>query len=197
MKKNKLKFDHSFVIPTVNKSQYLENCLKSLKKQKLKSNIIITTAKPFVGIKKIAKQYNVKLIIFKKHKNIANDWNRVGNSSLVQNNSPEKPYGWSWDGSGLELDSDGNSIAVRNPEGIWGGYNGSNVQVFDLIGTRWERRGLQGDIGGALGGTAARGESLSLSDDGMLLILGAQGDINFKNGYVKPYVLSDPPENNN
>ena len=128
---------------------------------------------------------------------VANDWNRVGNSSLVQNNSPEKPYGWSWDGSGLELDSDGNSIAVRNPEGIWGGYNGSNVQVFDLIGTRWERRGLQGDIGGALGGTAARGESLSLSDDGMLLILGAQGDINFKNGYVKPYVLSDPPENNN
>ena len=128
---------------------------------------------------------------------VANDWNRVGIQTYIQNNSPEKPYGWSWDGSGLELDSDGNSIAVRNPEGIWGGYNGSNVQVFDLIGTRWERRGQQGDIGGALGGTAARGESLSLSDDGMLLILGAQGDINFKNGYVKPYVLSDPPENNN
>ena len=127
---------------------------------------------------------------------VANDWNRVGNSSLVQNNSPEKPYGWSWDGSGLELDSDGNSIAVRNPAGIWGGYNQSNVQVFDLNGTRWERRGLQGDIGGSLDGTAARGESLSISDDGMLLIFGAQGDINFKNGYVKPYVLSDPPENN-
>ena len=81
MKKNKFKFDHSFVVPTVNKSQYLENCLKSLKKQKLKSNIIITTAKPFVGIKKFAKKYNVKLIIFKKHKNIANDWNRAIKSS--------------------------------------------------------------------------------------------------------------------
>ena len=127
---------------------------------------------------------------------IANDWNRVGNSSLVQNNSPEKPYGWSWDGSGLELDSDGNTIAVRNPEGIWGGYNGSNVQVFDLNGTRWERRGLQGDIGGSLGGTSARGESLSLSDNGLMLVLGAQGDINFKNGLAKTYVLSDPPENN-
>tara|TARA_Y100001958_G_C21107571_1_gene455559 strand:- start:212 stop:1006 length:795 start_codon:yes stop_codon:yes gene_type:complete len=81
MKKNKFKFYHTFVIPTVNKSQYLEFCLKSLKKQKIKSNIIITTAKPFVGIRKFAKKYNVKLIIFNKHKNIANDWNRAIRSS--------------------------------------------------------------------------------------------------------------------
>ena len=79
--KNKFPFNHSFVIPTINKSPYLENCLNSLKSQKIKSNIIITTAKPFIGIKKIAKKYNAKLIIFKKHKNIANDWNRAISSS--------------------------------------------------------------------------------------------------------------------
>ena len=76
MKKN-YKFKHCFVIPTINKSPYLESCLKSLNKQKIKSNVIITTAKPFKGIKNIAKKYNVKLIIFKNHKNIANDWNRA------------------------------------------------------------------------------------------------------------------------
>ncbi len=77
MRQNKFKFYHSFVVPTVNKSPYLENCLKSLKNQKINSNIVITTAKPFNGIKKLAKKYNAKLIIFKKHKNIANDWNRA------------------------------------------------------------------------------------------------------------------------
>lgn len=81
MKKNKFTFSHCFVIPTVKKSPYLENCLNSLKNQKIKSNIIITTAKPFIGIKKIAKKYNIKIIIFKKHKNIANDWNRAINST--------------------------------------------------------------------------------------------------------------------
>ena len=76
MKKN-YKFKHCFVVPTFNKSPYLENCLKSLNKQKIKSNIIITTSKPFKGIKKIAKKYNVECIIFNSHKNIANDWNRA------------------------------------------------------------------------------------------------------------------------
>ena len=69
------------MVPTVGKSPYLEGCLSSLKKQKIKSKIIITTAKPFDGLKKIARKYNIKLIIFNKHKNIANDWNRAINSS--------------------------------------------------------------------------------------------------------------------
>lgn len=73
----KKKFSHTFVLPTVGKSPFLEMCLKSLKNQKIKSNIIITTAKPFDGIKKIAKKYRAQLTIFKKHNNIANDWNRA------------------------------------------------------------------------------------------------------------------------
>ena len=81
MKRNKFNFNHCFVVPTVGKSPYLEGCLYSLKKQKIKSKIIITTAKPFDGLKKIARKYNIKLIIFNKHKNIANDWNRAINSS--------------------------------------------------------------------------------------------------------------------
>ena len=81
MKKNKAKFFHSFVVPTNGKSPYLENCLKSLKNQKIKSRIIITTSKPFKGIKKISKKYGAKLYIFKKHNNIADDWNRAINKS--------------------------------------------------------------------------------------------------------------------
>ncbi len=77
MKKNINKFSHTFVVPTVHKSPFLESCLKSLKKQKIRSKIIITTAKPFNGIKKIAKKYKAQLTIFKKHNNIANDWNRA------------------------------------------------------------------------------------------------------------------------
>lgn len=79
--KKKYKHYHTFVVPTANKSPYLETCLQSLKKQTVKSKIIITTSKPFNGIKDIAKKYNAKLIIFKNHKNIANDWNRAINKS--------------------------------------------------------------------------------------------------------------------
>lgn len=81
MKKKKYKYFHTFVIPSVKKSPYLIRCIKSLKKQKKKSNIIITTSKPFDGIHELKKKYNLKLKIFKKHKNIANDWNRAIQSS--------------------------------------------------------------------------------------------------------------------
>jgi len=73
--KNK-NFSHTFVLTTFKKSKYLEKCLKSLINQKTKSEIIITTSKPFDGLKKISKKYGIKLFIFKSHKNIANDWNR-------------------------------------------------------------------------------------------------------------------------
>ena len=76
MKKIK-NFNHTFVIPTFKKSPYLLDCLKSIKKQRLKSNIIITTSKPFKGISKLCKRFNVKLYIYQKHNNISDDWNRA------------------------------------------------------------------------------------------------------------------------
>ena len=75
--KKKNKYYHSFAIPTAGKSQYLEACIKSLKNQKVKSRIIITTSKPYKGLHQIAKKFNIELIFFKKHNNIANDWNRA------------------------------------------------------------------------------------------------------------------------
>ncbi len=61
MKKKKYKFLHSFVIPTTEKSPFLEKCIKSLKKQKEKSNIVITTSKPFKGIYKLKKKIPFKI----------------------------------------------------------------------------------------------------------------------------------------
>lgn len=75
--KKLIKNSHTFVVPTYLQSPYLEDCLKSLESQKIKSKIIITTAKPFKNLKKISKKYNAKLFIFSKHRNIANDWNRA------------------------------------------------------------------------------------------------------------------------
>lgn len=77
MKKKKYRFFHTFVIPTAEKSPYLDRCIKSLINQKIKSNILITTSKPFKEIYKLKKKYNLKIKIYKKHKNIANDWNRA------------------------------------------------------------------------------------------------------------------------
>lgn len=84
--KKKNKFNHSFVVPTNGNSPYLVKCLKSLNQQKFKSRIIITTSKPFRGIHKITKKFKAKLYIFKKHNNIASDWNRaikMSNSKFV------------------------------------------------------------------------------------------------------------------
>ena len=75
--KNKNKYYHSFVIPTAGRSQYLESCIKSLKNQNVKSKIMITTSKPYKGLHQVAKKFNIKLFVFKKHNNIANDWNRA------------------------------------------------------------------------------------------------------------------------
>ena len=45
---------HTFVICAYKESPYLEECIKSLKKQTLKSEIIISTSTPNDLIKKLA-----------------------------------------------------------------------------------------------------------------------------------------------
>ena len=90
--KQKNKYYHSFVIPTAGRSQYLETCIKSLKNQKIKSKIIMTTSKPYKGLHQIAKKFNIKLFIFKKHNNIANDWNRAIKMSKSNSVQPKKLY---------------------------------------------------------------------------------------------------------
>lgn len=55
--------NHTFVICAYKEVPYLEECVESLQKQELKSEIIISTSTPNNYIKKVAKEYGVKLVI--------------------------------------------------------------------------------------------------------------------------------------
>lgn len=70
--------DHTFAICAYGDSAYLEECIESLKNQKLKSNIIMCTSTPSDFLKDTAEKHGIRLYIneaaaFKS--NIASDWN--------------------------------------------------------------------------------------------------------------------------
>ena len=67
--------NHTFVICAYKESDYLEECIESLKKQKIKSNIIIVTSTPNNYIKKIAEKNNLELYVNDGDKGIGQDWN--------------------------------------------------------------------------------------------------------------------------
>ena len=51
--------DHTFAVCAYQESPYLEECIKSLKKQTIKSNILIATSTPNDYIKGIADKYTI------------------------------------------------------------------------------------------------------------------------------------------
>lgn len=67
--------DHTFAICAYKESKFLEECIKSLKKQTMKSNIIMCTSTPNDFIKNLAKKYDIKLYINKGKSGIGPDWN--------------------------------------------------------------------------------------------------------------------------
>lgn len=91
--------NHTFVILAYKESKYIGECIKSVINQTVKSNVVIATSTPNEYIKKIAKKYNLKIIINKGKKGIANDFNfamNCGNSDLItvahQDDVYEKDY---------------------------------------------------------------------------------------------------------
>ncbi|MCM1179160.1 MAG: glycosyltransferase family 2 protein [Clostridium sp.] len=66
---------HTFVICAYKESQYLEECILSLKKQTVQSHIIMVTSTPNDYIKEIAKRYDIPLYINKGEGGITQDWN--------------------------------------------------------------------------------------------------------------------------
>lgn len=68
--------NHCFVIMTGGEPRYLEECVRSIKGQKLKSKIIMYTSKSSKKIERISKKFKIKLIK-KKRINIAKDWNNA------------------------------------------------------------------------------------------------------------------------
>lgn len=67
--------NHTFVVCAYKESKYLEDCIKSLKNQRVKSNIIMATSTPNEYIKEIAKKYNLDLYINEGESGIGQDWN--------------------------------------------------------------------------------------------------------------------------
>jgi len=66
---------HTFVIPAYQNSPFLEECIISLQKQTIPSQIIITTSTPSLFLFGIAKNYNIEISINKNFNNISEDWN--------------------------------------------------------------------------------------------------------------------------
>ena len=52
---------HTFVVCAYKQSQYLEKCVQSLKRQTVKSRIIMTTSTPNDLIKEVAKKYDIEV----------------------------------------------------------------------------------------------------------------------------------------
>lgn len=67
--------DHTFAICAYKESPYLEECIKSLENQTLKTKIIMITSTPSEFISEIAKNHNIPLFINEGKAGIAGDWN--------------------------------------------------------------------------------------------------------------------------
>lgn len=70
--------DHTFAICAYGDSDYIEECIISLKTQKVKTNIIVCTSTPSDLLEKTVKKYGLKLYVNEEKKfnsNIATDWN--------------------------------------------------------------------------------------------------------------------------
>ncbi len=67
--------EHTFAVCAYKESPYLEECIKSLKKQTIKSNILIATSTPNDYIKGIADKYAIPYYINEGEAGITQDWN--------------------------------------------------------------------------------------------------------------------------
>ncbi len=67
--------DHTFVICAYQESRFLEDCIRSLKKQTVKSELIMATSTPNSFIRDMAVKYGILLQINTGEKGIVQDWN--------------------------------------------------------------------------------------------------------------------------
>ena len=67
------KIIHTFIVLAYKESPYLEECLKSVKNQEYPSDVVIATTTKNSYIEKLAKKYQVKIVVG-KHTNIGGDF---------------------------------------------------------------------------------------------------------------------------
>lgn len=80
----KTNFSHVFSVCAYKESQYLDECVESLKKQKLQSEIIICTSTPCDFIQEVAQKYQVPLYIREGQSDIRDDWNFAYNTACAE-----------------------------------------------------------------------------------------------------------------
>ena len=66
---------HTFAICAYKESKYLEACIQSLKKQTVKTNIILVTSTPNQYIEDLCKKYEIPIYFNEGEKGITQDWN--------------------------------------------------------------------------------------------------------------------------
>ena len=66
---------HTFVVCAYKESAYLDDCVRSLTEQTVKSNIVIATSTPCDHINQIAEKYGVEVFVNNGEAGITGDWN--------------------------------------------------------------------------------------------------------------------------
>ena len=66
---------HTFAICAYKESPYLEECINSLKKQSVKSDILMVTSTPNIYIENMAKKYDIPYYVNDGEGGITQDWN--------------------------------------------------------------------------------------------------------------------------
>lgn len=67
--------DHTFVVCAYGESDYLEECVRSILNQKIKTECIISTSTPNNRIKEVSSKFEIPLYINEGESGIAHDWN--------------------------------------------------------------------------------------------------------------------------
>ena len=67
--------NHTFAICAYKESPYLEECIRSLLNQTIKSNVIMATSTPNEHISKLSEKYHIPFYINTGEKGIGQDWN--------------------------------------------------------------------------------------------------------------------------
>lgn len=70
---------HTFVVLAYKKSSQLEDCIKSVLNQSVKTNVVVATSTPNDFITKTAKKYELKVIVNKESRGISYDFDFASN----------------------------------------------------------------------------------------------------------------------
>lgn len=67
--------DHTFVICAYGECAYLEECIRSVVGQTVKTNVILATSTPLGSIRALAEKYGIPVFVNRGETGIAGDWN--------------------------------------------------------------------------------------------------------------------------